>query len=115
MKLWELIKNGAEEGLEVLKDGVSIAGKTGKILKRRVELTSVQGDVRRVFTKLGSVAYDFHSQGKEDFYRDEEVKGLLAQIELHKIRVREIETEIESIRGEERRKPSESQEQHPGI
>ena len=27
MNLWELIKEGAEEGLEVLKDGVWAAGK----------------------------------------------------------------------------------------
>ena len=31
MKLWELIKKGAEEGLEVLKDGVLVAGKTSRI------------------------------------------------------------------------------------
>ncbi len=35
MRLWELIKKGAEEGLEVLKDGVSVAGKTGRILKKK--------------------------------------------------------------------------------
>jgi hypothetical protein len=78
MKLWELIKKGTEEGLEMLKDGVSVAGKTSRILRRRVELTSVQVDVRKVFTRLGSLAYEFHSKNKQDFYRDEGVKGLLS-------------------------------------
>ena len=58
MTLWELIKKGAEEGLEALKDGVSVfmaeAGKTSRILKKRVELTSVQGNVRKAFIRLGS-------------------------------------------------------------
>ena len=119
MKLWELIKKGAEEGLEVLKDGVLVAGKTSRILRKRVELTSVQGDVRKLFTRLGSLAYEFHSKSEQDFYRDEGVRGLISQIEGHKNRVREIETEIETIRGEERRKSPgktpEVQEQHPTI
>jgi len=119
MRLWELIKKGAEEGLEVLKDGVSVAGKTSRILRKRVELTSVQGDVRKLFTRLGSLAHEFHSKGELGFYKDEGVKGLIAQIEIHKDRVREIETEMETIRAEERRrspgKTPEAQEQHPTM
>jgi hypothetical protein len=111
MNLWELIKKGAEEGLELLKDGVSVAGKTSRILGKRVELTSLQGHVRKTFIRLGSLAYELHSKGEQDFYGNEETKGLIAQIEGHKIRVREIETEIETIRREERRKASETEEQ----
>lgn len=109
MNLWELIKKGAEEGLDVLKDGVSVAGKTGRILEKRVELTSVQSNVKKVFIRLGSLAYELHSRGEAEFYGNKEVKGLLAQIEGHKIRVREIETEIETIRREERRKASQKE------
>jgi hypothetical protein len=119
MKLWELIKKGAEEGLEVLKDGVTVVGKTSRILKKKVELTSVQGEVRKLFTRLGSLAYEFHSKNEQDFYRDEGVKGLMAQIEGHRSRVREIETEIETINKEERRKTSEKtgegHEEYPMI
>jgi len=111
MNLWELIKKGAEEGMEVLKDGVSVAGKTSKILKRRVELTSVQSNVQKVFIRLGSLAYQFHSEGEGDFYGREEVRDLITQIEGHKIRVREIETEIEAIKREERRKASKTREE----
>ncbi len=99
---WELIKKGAEEGLEVLKEGVSVANKTGKILGREVELTSIQNHTRKAFIRLGSLAYEFHFKGEEDFYGNEEVKGLIAQIEGHKIRVQEIETEIETILRQER-------------
>ena len=85
MTLWELVKKGAEEGLEALKDGVSVfmaeAGKTSRILKKRVELTSVQGNVRKAFIRLGSLAYDLHSGGDQEIYGHEEVKALVAQIE----------------------------------
>jgi hypothetical protein len=111
MTLWELIKKGAEEGLEALKDGVSVfmaeAGKTSRILKKRVELTSVQGNVRKVFIRLGSLGYDLHSRGDQEIYGYPEVKDLIAQIDSYKARVREIETEIETIMREEKRKASE--------
>ncbi len=118
MKLWEMIKGGAEEGLEALKDGVLVAGKTSRILRKRVELTSLQGEVRKLFTRLGSLAYEFHSRSEKDFYRDEGVKGLISQIVGHQNRVREIEGEIETIRSVERRKSSgktSEAEQHPPI
>jgi hypothetical protein len=115
MNLWELIKKGAEEGMEVLKDGVSVADKTSRILKKRVELTSVQSNVRKVFIRLGSLAYELHSQGGREFYGNEEVKGLIARIEGHKNRVREIETEIETIKREERRKASKASEEQPAM
>ena len=119
MNLWELIKNGAGEGVEVLKDGALVAGKTSRILRKKVELTSVQGDVRKIFTRLGNLAYDLHSKSEGNFYGDDGVKNLITQIEGHKNRVREIETEIETIRGEERRrssaKPAPTGEPHPPI
>jgi hypothetical protein len=110
MTLWELIKNGAEEGLEAMKDGVSVflaeAGKTSRILKKRVELTSVQGNVRKAFIRLGSLAYDLHSKGEQEIYGKEEVNALVVQIDSYQARVREIETEIETIKREKKRKAS---------
>ena len=68
---------------------------------------------------MGSLAYEFHPKKEAEFYRDESVKGLIARIEGHKVRVREIESEIETIKGEERKRTSERpgavQEQHPWI
>jgi hypothetical protein len=113
MKLWELIKKGAEEGLEVLKEGVSVAGKTSRSLKKRIELTSVQSSVKKVFIRLGSMAYELHSKGEEGFFGNEEVKDLIAQIERYKSRVREIETEVETTRRGERRKAAKTKEQPP--
>lgn len=111
MSLWDLIKRGAEEGLEALKDGVTVlmaeTGKTSRILRRRVELTSVQGQVRKAFIRLGSLAYELHSRGDREILLNEEVKALLAQIEAHKARVRDIEAEIEKIIQEAKRKASE--------
>jgi len=110
MTLWELTKKGAEEGLEALKDGVSVlmaeTGKTSRILKKRVELTSVQGNVRKAFIRLGSLAYELHSRADQEIYGNEEVKALIAQVESYKARVRDIETEIETIKREEKKKAS---------
>lgn len=120
MNLWEAIKKGGEEGLEALKDSLSVlmaeTGKTSRILKRRVELTSVQGSVRRTFAQLGSLAYDLYSRGEQDLYANEEFKSLIARVEGYKTRVREIEEEIETIKREERQKmqkEKEDSEQQP--
>jgi hypothetical protein len=113
MSLWELVKKGAEEGLEVLKDGVWVAGKNGRILGKKVELASVQNNVRKIFARLGRLAYEFHPKGEAEFYGNEEVRGLIAQVDGLKISVRKIGAEMENIRREERRKASEIQEQPP--
>ena len=119
MNLWEPIKKGAEEGLEVLKDGMTgfmtEAGRTSRILKKRVELTAVQGHVRKAFTRLGSLAYELHSKGQLDTYGDEGIKALIAQIEGHETRVRQISAEIETIRREERRRTSEKASEAPEV
>jgi hypothetical protein len=110
MTLWELIKKGAEDGLEAVKDGLSIfmaeAGKTSRIVKKRVELTSVQGNVRKAFIRLGGAAYELQSREEPDIYGHEEVEQLIAEIDGYKARVREIEGEIETIHAEEQKKSS---------
>jgi hypothetical protein len=110
MALWDMIKKGAEEGLEALKEGVSIfmaeAGRKSKIIKKKVELSSVQNNVRKTFIQLGSVVYDINTRGEQEVFNREDVKGLIAQVDGYKARVREIELEIEAIKKEERPKPS---------
>ena len=110
MTLWEVIKKGAEEGLEAMRDGLaaflSEAGRTSRIVKKRVELTAVQANVRKAFILLGSRAYDLHARQEKDPYRNEEVQNLIAQIDGYQVRVRAIEEEIEAIKREEERKKS---------
>jgi predicted RNase H-like nuclease (RuvC/YqgF family) len=105
MALWELFKKGSEEGLEALRDGVTVfmteAGRRGRILKKKVEITSLQNDVRRYSIELGSLVYDFHARGKEDVFQNEEVQSLLRRIDESKARMRMIEAEIEGIKKEE--------------
>jgi hypothetical protein len=117
MTLWELIKKGAEDGLEAMKDGLSVfmseAGKTSRILKKRVELTSVQGNVRKAFIRLGSLAYDLHSRDEKEILDHGDMKGLIAEVDGYKARVREIEAEIEVIKKEEERKASRDSGQPP--
>jgi hypothetical protein len=105
MALWELFKKGSEEGLEALKDGVTVfmteAGRRGRILKKKVAITSLQNDGRRFFIELGSLVYDFHARGKENVFQNEEVQGLLRRIDESRARIRMIEAEIEAIKREE--------------
>ena len=118
MTLWELIKKGAEDGLEAMKDGLSVfmseAGKTSRILKKRVELTSVQGNVRKAFIRLGSLAYDLQSRDEKEILDHAEVKGLITEVDGYKTRVREIEAEIEVIKKEEAQKASQESGRPPG-
>jgi hypothetical protein len=105
MALWDQIKKGSEEGLEALKEGMAVfvaeAGKQSKIIKKRVELSAVQNNVRKTFIRLGSVMYDLHERGEEEIFEDAEVKDLIAQINEYRARVREIELEIEAVKKEE--------------
>jgi hypothetical protein len=106
MALWDMIKKGAEEGLEALKEGVAVfmaeAGRQSKIIKKKVELSAVQNNVRKTFIRLGSVVYDMHTRGEQEVFVQEEVKNLIDQVNSHKARVREIELEIEAIKKEEK-------------
>lgn len=117
MTLWELIKKGAEDGLEAMKDGLSVfmseAGKTSRILKKRVELTSVQGSVRKAFIRLGSLAYDLQSRDEKEILDHGDVKELITEVDGYKARVREIEAEIEVIKKEEAQKASQESGQPP--
>ena len=105
MALWDMIRKGAEEGLEALKEGVTVfmaeAGRQSKIIKKKVELASVQNNVRKTFIRLGSVVYDMHSRGEQEVFGREDVKSLIDQVDSYKARVREIELEIEVIKKEE--------------
>jgi hypothetical protein len=105
MALWEMIRKGAEEGLEALKEGVATfmaeAGRQSRILKKKVELSSVQHNVRQTFILLGSSVYDIHLRGEREVFGSPGVKDLIDQLENDQARVREIELEIEAIKREE--------------
>ncbi|MBP1716052.1 MAG: hypothetical protein H6Q42_4255 [Deltaproteobacteria bacterium] len=111
MVLWDAVKKGAEEGLDALKEGVSVfvaeAGKQSKILKKRVELSSVQNNLRKTFIRLGSQVYDLYIRGEQEIWQKDGVKELIGQIESYKTRVGEIDSEIETIKKEEGQASSE--------
>jgi hypothetical protein len=106
MALWDMIRKGAEEGLEALKEGVAVfmaeAGRQSKIIKKKVELSAVQNNVRKTFIRLGSAVYDMHTRGEPEVFGHEDVKGFIGQVDGYKARVREIELEIEAIKKEEK-------------
>ncbi len=105
MVLWEAVKKRAEEGLDALKEGVSVfvaeAEKQSKIIKKRVELSSLQNNLRKTYIRLGSLVYDIHVRGHAGIWPKDELKEFFAQIEALKARASEIELEIETIRKEE--------------
>jgi hypothetical protein len=105
MALWELLKKGSEEGLETLKDGVTVfmseAGRRGRILKKKVEMTSIQNDMRRSFIELGSLVYDSHARGDQDVCSQEDVGRVIRRIDEYKAKIRSIEAEIQEIKEKE--------------
>ncbi len=114
MALWDAVKKGAEEGLEALKEGVTIfmaeAGRKSKILRKKVELATVQGNVRSAFTRLGSQIFDLHTRGEKDVFGQKSVENIIREVEGYKNRVREIEAEIKAIKKEEAMKASGAEE-----
>jgi hypothetical protein len=123
MALGDRIKEKAEEGLEALKEGVVVfmaeAGKQSRILKKKMEISSIQHHVRRTFIRLGSTVYDIHLRGEQEVFAQAEVKDLIAQLESYQARARQIELEIEAIKQEKAPKapasPSEKKESPPPV
>jgi len=123
MALGDRIKEKAEEGLEALKEGVVVfmaeAGKQSRILKKKMEISSIQHRVRRTFIRLGSTVYDIHLRGEQEVFAQAEVKDLIAQLESYQARVRQIELEIEAIKQEKAPKApaaaSEKKESPPPV
>lgn len=113
MALWDSVKKGAEEGLEALKEGVTVfmaeAGRKSKILRKKVELAAVQANVRSAFTRLGSQVFDLHARGEKDVFGQKTVETIIGEVEGYKNRVREIEAEIKAIKKEEALKASGSE------
>jgi hypothetical protein len=123
MALGDRIKEKAEEGLEALKEGVVVfmaeAGKQSRILKKKMEISSIQHHVRRTFIRLGSTVYDIHLRGEQEVFAQAEVKDLIAQLESYQARVRQIELEIEATKQEKGPRapasPSEKKESPPPV
>ena len=104
MTLGDRIKEKAEEGLEALREGVILfmaeAGKQSRILKKKMELSSIQHNMRRTFIRLGSTVYDIHLRGEREVFANAQVKDLIDQLAGDQARVREMELEIEAIKQE---------------
>ena len=102
-ELWDDIKKNAVEGFEVLKHEMGKFSKQvesqGKIIKKKIDLSSIQRKVHQGFTKLGSLIYEKIEDGKETaFFSDPDVKAVIEEIKGYKNEVDEIETEINSIK-----------------
>ncbi len=112
MALGDRIKEKAEGGLEALREGVILfmaeAGKQSRILKKRMELSSIQHNVRRAFARLGNTVYDIHLRGEREVLAQAEVKDLIDQVEGYQARMRQVELEIEAIKQEKVPKASPS-------
>jgi len=101
--LWDDIKTNAVEGFEVLKDELGKLSKQvesqGKILKKKIDLSSIQRKVHQGFTKLGSLIYELVEDGKEAAtFSDPDVKATIEEIKGYKNEVDAIEKEINSIK-----------------
>jgi|GEM_PF-1790250 len=101
--LWDDIKTNAVEGFEVLKEELGKLSKQvesqGKILKKKIDLSSIQRKVHQGFTKLGGLVYELVEDGKEGaVFSDDDVKATIEVIREYKSEVDAIEKEINSIK-----------------
>ncbi|MBN1571777.1 MAG: hypothetical protein JW984_01135 [Deltaproteobacteria bacterium] len=101
--LWDEIKKGAAEGFEVLKEEMGKLTKElerhGKIVKKKMDLSSIQRKVHQSFTQLGGRAYELIEDGKEStILTDAEFTDIVARIKQYKKDVESIEAEIETIK-----------------
>jgi hypothetical protein len=101
--LWDDIKEGAQEGFEVLKEEMvkltQELEKHGKIIKKKMDLSSIQRKVHQGFSLLGSRLYELFEEGKEKtIVNDPEILKIISDIKGYKAEVEAIEDEIDKIR-----------------
>ena len=101
--LWDDIKTNAVEGFEVLKEELGKLSKQvesqGKILKKKIDLSSIQRKVHQGFTKLGGLIYELIEDGKQSaVFSDTDVLATIEEIKGYKSEVDAIEKEINSIK-----------------
>jgi hypothetical protein len=101
--LWDDIKTNAVEGFEVLKEELGKLSKQvesqGKILKKKIDLSSIQRKVHQGFTKLGGLVFELVDDGKEGaVFSDADVKATIEEIRGYKSEVDAIEKEINDIK-----------------
>jgi hypothetical protein len=103
--LWEEITEGAREGLEVFKEEMIKLThefeRHGRLIKKKMDLSTIQRRVHLGFSMLGSRLYELIEEGKEKaIITDPEIVKILSDIKEYKAEVEAIEAEIERIREE---------------
>ena len=87
--LWGDIKRGASEGFGAFKVEVSKVAreieKQGRVIKKKMDLSSIQRLVNQSYTRLGARIYELTEEGKsQDILKDEVVSSIISQINGHK-------------------------------
>jgi len=103
--LWEEIRDGAREGFEVLKEEMAKLTqeleKQGKIIKKKMDLSTIQRKVHQGFSMLGSRLFELFEEGKQDtILNDPEIAKIVSDIKGYKAEVEAIQEEIDRIREE---------------
>ena len=101
--LWGDIKRGASEGFGALKEELSKVAreieKQGRIVKKKIDLSSTHRLVNHGFTRLGARIYELTEEGKsQNILKDDVVSSIISQINGHKKEVKQIEEEIDKIK-----------------
>jgi hypothetical protein len=103
-ELWEKIKKDALEGFEILKGEVAKFTKElekhGKVVKKKMDLSSIHRKLHQNFTQLGSRVYELVEDDQQDkIQEDSEFADIVSKIKELKTEVEAIEVEIENIKG----------------
>jgi hypothetical protein len=117
MSFWDEVRKGLEEGAQALKKGAeAVAEKTeeaAKIAKLRYSIYTVRQGIKKDFTELGAHVFELAEQGKDPVWKDEEVLSLVEQVRDARVKIGELEKEIEAVSARMGKEPTSEKAETP--
>ncbi len=94
--LFEDIKNGIRDGIELVVDKTEEYTKIGKL---KVDILGIKRNIEKLFSELGGQTYELLSKGKKvDVSGDEEIKRLVAELKSQEEKLDAKKNEIKNVK-----------------
>lgn len=106
--LWEDIRDGIRDGIELVVDKTEEYTKIGKI---KVEMMGIKRNIEKKFSELGGKTYEILKEGgRKSVGADEEIKQLVAELSELETSLDEKKNEIIKVREEKEQERKEREE-----
>ncbi|HPG40714.1 MAG TPA: hypothetical protein PLP19_16910 [bacterium] len=94
--LFEDIKNGIRDGIELVVDKTEEYGKIGKL---KVDIMGIQRNIEKLFAELGGQTFELLSKDdKADVGNDAQVKKMIADLQAQEVKLDSKKNEIIQVR-----------------